>query len=98
MNPTDQASKFPKSRNCQQNFLTFWFLGKEARKKELKKNKKQRLMVRQAVLKNKDPSQLIEEMEAIDDMGKNFLSNKNIQSLIDGCNFRIQCASALTTE
>lgn len=42
---------------------------KEARKKELKKNKKQRQMVRAAVLKGKDPAQLIEEMEKIDEMG-----------------------------
>jgi len=39
---------------------------KEARKRELKKNKKQRLMVRQAVLKGKDPMKLIEDMEVID--------------------------------
>lgn len=45
------------------------FVGKEARKKELKKNKKQRQMVRAAVLKGKDPAQLIEEMEKIDEMG-----------------------------
>lgn len=43
---------------------------KEARKKELKKNKKQRQMVRAAVLKGKDPGQLLEEMEKIDEMGK----------------------------
>lgn len=43
---------------------------KEARKKELKKNKKQRQMVRAAVLKGKDPAQLIDEMEKIDEMGK----------------------------
>lgn len=43
---------------------------KEARKKELKKNKKQRQMVRAAVLKGKNPAQLIEEMEKIDEMGK----------------------------
>lgn len=43
---------------------------KEARKKELKKNKKQRQMVRAAVLKGKDPAQLIEEMEKIDEMGR----------------------------
>jgi len=43
--------------------------GKEARKKELKKNKKQRQMVRAAVLKGKDPVQLIAEMEKIDQMG-----------------------------
>lgn len=44
-------------------------IGKEARKKELKKNKKQRQLVRAAVLKGKDPSQIIEEMEKIDQMG-----------------------------
>lgn len=43
---------------------------KEARKKELKKNKKQRQMVRAAVLKGKDPTQLLEEMEKIDEMGE----------------------------
>ncbi|XP_022905402.2 WW domain-binding protein 11 [Onthophagus taurus] len=41
---------------------------KEARKQELKKNKKQRQMVRAAVLKGKDPQQLLEEMEKIDQM------------------------------
>ncbi|KAM7353863.1 uncharacterized protein ACRADG_005782 [Cochliomyia hominivorax] len=46
---------------------------KEARKKELKKNKKQRQMVRAAVLKNKDPSQILEEMEKIDEMEYNVL-------------------------
>lgn len=51
-------------------FIKHEILGKEARKKELKKNKKQRQMVRQAVLKNKDPSQLLEEMEKIDEMGR----------------------------
>ncbi|GAB0099428.1 hypothetical protein DMENIID0001_152850 [Sergentomyia squamirostris] len=44
---------------------------KEARKKELKKNKKQRQMVRAAVLKGKDPGQIIEEMEKIDEMEYN---------------------------
>lgn len=37
-------------------------------------------MVRQAVLKNKDPSQLIEEMEAIDDMGKKYFANYKTSS------------------
>nr|CAD7602054.1 unnamed protein product [Timema genevievae] len=46
---------------------------KEARKKELKKNKKQRQMVRAAVLKGKDPIQLISEMEKIDQMEYNVL-------------------------
>lgn len=50
--------------------LLFVKIGKEARKRELKKNKKQRMMVRQAVLKGKDPVKLLEEMEIIDKMGK----------------------------
>lgn len=41
---------------------------KEARKQELKKNKKQRQLVRAAVLKGKDPQQLLEELEKIDQM------------------------------
>jgi len=41
---------------------------KEARRKELKKNKKQRLQVRQAVIKQKDPKLIFSEMEAIDKM------------------------------
>ncbi|XP_071128365.1 WW domain-binding protein 11-like [Mytilus edulis] len=44
---------------------------KEARKRELKKNKKQRMLVRQAVLKGKDPLQLLTEMEIIDKMEYN---------------------------
>lgn len=44
---------------------------KEARKQELKKNKKQRQMVRAAVLKGKDPQQILEEMEKIDQMEYN---------------------------
>lgn len=47
------------------------FIGKEARKKELKKNKKQRQMVRQAVLKGKDPAQILDEMDKIDEMEYN---------------------------
>ncbi|GCB77633.1 hypothetical protein scyTo_0017632, partial [Scyliorhinus torazame] len=43
---------------------------KEARKRELKKNKKQRMMVRAAVLKMKDPKQIIKDMEKLDEMGK----------------------------
>ncbi|CAF1410702.1 unnamed protein product [Adineta steineri] len=41
---------------------------KEARKKELKKNKKQRLLVRQNVLKGKNPRGLISDMEHLDRM------------------------------
>lgn len=39
---------------------------KEARKRELKKNKKQRIAVRQAVLKSKDALQLLEEASMYD--------------------------------
>jgi len=39
---------------------------KEARKRELKKNKKQRKLVRETVLKLKDPMQIIEEMLRLD--------------------------------
>ncbi|CAF1177219.1 unnamed protein product [Adineta steineri] len=41
---------------------------KEARKKELRKNKKTRLLVRQSVLKGKNPRGLINEMEHLDRM------------------------------
>ncbi|KAG8230372.1 hypothetical protein J437_LFUL011498 [Ladona fulva] len=44
---------------------------KELRKKELKKNRKQRQMVRLLILKGKDPHQLIAEMEKIDQMEYN---------------------------
>jgi len=43
--------------------------GKVARRKELKKNKRQRLIVRTAALKGKDPLQILAEMEKIDQMG-----------------------------
>ncbi|CDW54837.1 Wbp11 domain containing protein [Trichuris trichiura] len=42
---------------------------KIARRKELKKNKKQRIMVRQAVLKNKDPEELLRNIASLDEMG-----------------------------
>lgn len=44
---------------------------KEARKRELKKNKKQRQTVRVATLKGKNPREIIEELEKIDDMEYN---------------------------
>lgn len=47
---------------------------KEARKRELKKNKKQRQMVRTAVLKGKNPRDIILELEKVDDMEFNVLS------------------------
>ncbi|XP_038969270.1 WW domain-binding protein 11-like [Rattus norvegicus] len=44
---------------------------KEARQRELKKNKKQRMMVRAAALKMKDPKQIIRDMETLDAMAFN---------------------------
>ena len=41
---------------------------KEARRRELKKNKKQRIAVRQAVIKTKNPYQMLRELEDLDDM------------------------------
>jgi hypothetical protein len=74
MNPTDQASKEKRTLNLQNNLLNLIIYqnkkGKEARRKELKKNKKQRLQVRQAVIKQKDPKHLLNDMELLDKMGK----------------------------
>lgn len=76
VNPTDQASKpfFPRSSS--QIFSCFFFLikpflfkGKEQRRRELKKNKKQRQVVRESVIKQKDPRQFINELEALDKLG-----------------------------
>ncbi len=47
---------------------------KEARKRELKKNKKQRLAVRAAVLKGKNPRDIVAELEKLDDMEFNVLA------------------------
>ena len=47
---------------------------KEARKRELKKNKRQRQMVRTAVLKGKNPREIILDLEKIDDMEYNVLA------------------------
>ncbi|KAI1293796.1 WW domain-binding protein 11 [Halotydeus destructor] len=44
---------------------------KEARKKELKKNKKQRAVVRAAVIKGKDPYQILADLERLDQMEYN---------------------------
>lgn len=44
---------------------------KEARKRELKKNKKQRMLVRTAVLKGKDPHQILADLERLDKMEYN---------------------------
>ena len=58
------------------------FPGKEARRRELKKNKKQRIVVREAVIKAKDPKKVIEELERLDQMGK-WTQSRFIRSMID---------------
>ncbi len=47
---------------------------KEARRRELKKNKRQRQTVRQAVLKGKNPQEIVAELEKLDDMEFNVLA------------------------
>lgn len=42
---------------------------KESRKKELKKNKKQRVAVREAVIKTKSPAAIIKEIEDVEQQG-----------------------------
>ena len=44
---------------------------KEARRRELKKNKRQRMAVRQAVIKTKDPHQMVKELDELDEMELN---------------------------
>lgn len=56
---------------------------KANRKRELKKNKKQRLLVRQAVLKSKDPQQIVIEMEKLDTMGKSVI----FETILKSCDF-----------
>ncbi|KAL7671754.1 hypothetical protein ACOME3_006657, partial [Neoechinorhynchus agilis] len=41
---------------------------KEARRRELKRNKRQRMIVRQSVLKNKQPEAIMRELQAVDEM------------------------------
>lgn len=48
---------------------------KEARKKELKKNKKQRLQVRSAVIESKDPEQVIKDLEKLDTLEYDLTAN-----------------------
>ena len=55
---------------------------KEARKRELKKNKKQRQMVRTAVLKGKNPRDLIVDLEKIDDMEYNVLAPPPLNEIV----------------
>ncbi|OTF73306.1 hypothetical protein BLA29_003148, partial [Euroglyphus maynei] len=55
---------------------------KEARKRELKKNKKQRLIVRKAVLKGKDPYQIISDMERLDKMEYDFYNPPSLNEKV----------------
>lgn len=69
---------------------------KEARKRELKKNKKQRQMVRAAVLKGKNPRELIVELEKIDDMEFNPLAPPPLNEKVTnfcGSNFSLFMSS-----
>lgn len=42
---------------------------KQMRQKELKRNKKQRVMVRHAIVKSRSPEDLIEQMRRMDEQG-----------------------------
>ena len=50
--------------------------------RELKKNKKQRQQVRTAVLKGKNPREIVEELEKIDDMEFNVLTPPPLNSKV----------------
>jgi archaellum component FlaC len=52
--------------------LFFLIQGKEARRKELKKNKKQRQQVREAVIKRIDPKTIFNDLDALDKLGNQF--------------------------
>lgn len=57
---------------------------KEARRRELKKNKKQRQLVRTAVLKGKNPRDIIFELEKVDDMEFNIVSPSPLNQKVLG--------------
>jgi len=69
---------------------------KEARRRELKKNKKQRLAVRQAVIKTKDPQLMITELEALDDMELDPTSDMQYNEKV--CFFQCTCFLACRRE
>ena len=60
-------------------------------------NKKQRMMVRHAVLKGKDPSKLLEEMEIIDKIGRFYYAVNNNNNKIQNFSSAIftECSMAL---
>jgi hypothetical protein len=57
---------------------------KVARKRELKKNRKQRVMVRSAMLKSKDPDDIIDQLRKLDQVGRcfAFLISTSVQNLM----------------
>uniref|UniRef100_A0A5F8GQ20 Wbp11/ELF5/Saf1 N-terminal domain-containing protein n=1 Tax=Monodelphis domestica TaxID=13616 RepID=A0A5F8GQ20_MONDO len=57
---------------------------KEARKRELKKNKKQRMKVRAEVIKMKDPKQIIQDMEKLDEMEFNPVQQSQLNEVLKG--------------
>lgn len=47
---------------------------KQMRQKELKRNKKQRIMVRNAIVKSRNPENLVEQLRRMDDQGRELVS------------------------
>ena len=86
MNPADQARTCDRLKKIFTSAVfhefCICFSGKEARRRELKKNKKQRIVVREAVIKAKDPKKVIEELERLDQMGK-WTHSRFIRSMIN---------------
>ena len=70
---------------------------KEARRKELKKNKKQRQVVRVATLKGKNPREIIEELEKIDDMEYNPITPCALNAKVTSMKQLVQSFNILST-
>lgn len=45
------------------------------RQKELKRNKKQRIMVRNAIVKSRNPENLVEQLRRMDDQGRELVAD-----------------------
>ena len=48
---------------------------KQMRQKELKRNKKQRIMVRNAIVKSRNPENLVEQLRRMDDQGRELVAD-----------------------
>lgn len=55
---------------------------KEARKKELKKNKKQRQQVRSALIEKRDPEQIIADLEKLDELEYDITSYQSVNDIL----------------